>query len=276
MKDISKKDRLKRMGQELYSSCPKFYQKNIFKVDNRQLIKISNHNEIWKVKIDNEYYILKKAKKNNNIITNNNKLLEEGKKLMSLDNERIVKCYKILNDSFAGLILECIEGETLEYILKFKSIDISSIYEIVMEILHGVKYLHTNKIIHNDLNPSNIIFSIKSKEVKIIDLGIATYSYTGKNRMGADQFSAPEQLLKRKTTYKTDVWSIGCILFYFIEGYRPFKRKYDQLKIDPVISNHAPKPLKKLILSMLEKEPCKRPDISECMEVLSVLKELYE
>ncbi|QHW37052.1 serine/threonine protein kinase [Staphylococcus ursi] len=269
--------RLKNIGQELYSFCPIFYNQRFYDENNGQLVSISKHNEIWKIKKGSDYYILKKAINNNNIIINNNKLIEEGRKLKRLRHENIIKCHKIYNYSDVYLLLEYIEGNTLEHILKSRRLNISFIYKITVELLTAVNYLHEKNIIHNDLNPSNLIFSHKENKIVVIDLGIATYASSRKNQMGAEQFSAPEQLLKQKTTFKTDVWAIGCILFYCIEGHRPFRRKYEQFYKDkPVILKCIPKSFKTLILSMLEKDPHKRPTIPESMEEINKLKEFYK
>ncbi|PWZ83576.1 protein kinase domain-containing protein, partial [Staphylococcus pseudintermedius] len=126
-------------------------------------------------------------------------------------------------------------------------------------------------IIHNDLNPSNIIYS-KDNKIKIIDLGIATYINSNETRLGAEQFSSPEQLLKKESTIKTDIWGVGCILYYLIEGHRPFKGNKEQLEIKPVIKTKVPIQLKHLIISMLERDSVKRPSIKESIEILEKIK----
>ncbi|EIU0355696.1 serine/threonine-protein kinase, partial [Staphylococcus pseudintermedius] len=253
--------RLNNPGQELFGSCPGDFKsfKNQYSI---KKIQTSKHNEIFLLNIYDKGYILKRAINNNYRKYNDKKLIREGKLLRELDNDKIVKCLFINDNNSAYIILEYLEGYTLEYILKKFRVNINKSCEIVHRILEGVQYLHKNHIIHNDLNPSNIIYS-KDNKIKIIDLGIATYINSNETRLGAEQFSSPEQLLKKESTIKTDIWGVGCILYYLIEGHRPFKGNKEQLEIKPVIKTKVPIQLKHLIISMLERDSVKRPSIKE-------------
>ncbi|WP_301420320.1 serine/threonine-protein kinase [Mammaliicoccus lentus] len=266
--------RLKKIGQELNSSCPIIYPQINHK-PKKQLLKVTKHNEIWLIKIKQQSYIIKKAIKNSYLDQNNKKLLEEGRKLKILKHKNIVKCHSIYDKFNVYLVLDYIKGKTLEYILKNTLLNLSTIYKITLEILGAIDFLHKMNIIHNDLNPSNIIYSEDRQEIVIIDLGISTYTDSHQSKMGAAQFAAPEQLLGQRPTYKTDIWAIGCILFYCIEGHRPFKKNREQLdQKNIVISTIIPNNFKKLILSMLELDSAKRPNINECIKEINKLKML--
>ena len=104
------------------------------------------------------------------------------------------------------------------------------IYNIIKQICIGIKEMHKMKIIHRDLKPENI-FMNKNMEIKIGDFGISKqlnreYTLT-KYKLGTEYYIAPEILLDGKYNEKSDIWSLGCIIYelfhlhiYYIDKFR--------------------------------------------------------
>ena len=89
----------------------------------------------------------------------------------------------------------------------------------------GLNYLHSNEIIHGDLNINNIVFD-NNKEIASFDVFIINVGFGSKNKsIKSDniQCRSPELLLKRKFDFQTDVWSLGCIVYQLLCGYAPFE-----------------------------------------------------
>ena len=92
------------------------------------------------------------------------------------------------------------------------------LYNIIKQICMGIKEIHNKKIIHRDLKPENI-FMNKNMEIKIGDFGISkeldaykTYLLTSK-KFGSEYYTAPEILDNGKYNLKSDLWSLGCIIY---------------------------------------------------------------
>lgn len=94
------------------------------------------------------------------------------------------------------------------------------------DILEGVAYLHEQGIMHRDLKPQNIIYISKTKEVKIIDFGLALMLEKNEivsSLVGSPMFISPQVLNKEAYTDKCDIWSLGIIFYYTLFGQSPYK-----------------------------------------------------
>ena len=93
------------------------------------------------------------------------------------------------------------------------------------QIVSGVQFLHANDIVHRDLKPQNLIYIEETKELKIIDFGLALTleSHQVANTLvGSPLFISPQVLHKQKYTSKCDIWSLGIIFYYTLFGESPY------------------------------------------------------
>ena len=132
------------------------------------------------------------------------------------------------------IITELYDGRNLNnFISKYraieKSIPNSLIWTIFIQICIGIQYLHTNGVIHRDLKPANILLNDKDNPTKIVicDFG-ASICLPNENdycstKIGTPYFMSPEQNNSNCYDKKTDIWSLGCILYELITLVKPFE-----------------------------------------------------
>ncbi|KAF5747504.1 cell division control protein 2 [Tripterygium wilfordii] len=156
------------------------------------------------------------------------RILREISILRELNHNGIVKLLDVIIDGCTlYLVFEFLDCDLADFIMEEKP-DLNLIKRIMYEILSGLCYLHSNKVIHRDFCPSNILVDKKTLKVKIADFGLARYidepaeAYT--HTECTYEYTAPEQLL-RAPTYSTpvDIWAAGCIFAEMVrEGQQLF------------------------------------------------------
>lgn len=147
--------------------------------------------------------------------------------LSMLRHENIVSIYDQGYDREKKLyyiVLEFVDGKTLEQIIKSQSIDDYDKEKIISQIFNALEYAHTHNILHRDLKPSNIMITSTNK-VKIIDFGISkilnSINTDGDNytlQAMTYKYASPEQVQGRTLTYQTDIYSLGLVLMEMYDG----------------------------------------------------------
>jgi serine/threonine protein kinase len=181
------------------------------------------------------------------------------------------------------IVYEYIEGQTLDKYIKSKKLSIKEIEDITLQILQGLSYAHSKGIIHRDIKPSNIMVS-KGK-VKILDFGIAratersTITKTGMF-MGSPHYISPEQADSKKLDHRTDIYSLGVVLYEMLTGKIPFdantpwgivhKHIYDKPPDINKIARNIPSNLSEVVNRCLSKKPQDR--YSSAAEIISIIK----
>uniref|UniRef100_A0A3P9HNY3 Serine/threonine-protein kinase PLK n=1 Tax=Oryzias latipes TaxID=8090 RepID=A0A3P9HNY3_ORYLA len=192
----------------------------------------------------------------------------------SLNHANIVGFHGFFeDDDFVYVVLEiCRRRSLLELHKRRKAVTEPEARYYMTQLLKGVHYLHSNKVIHRDLKLGNIFLN-DDMEVKIGDFGLATkIEFDGERKKtlcGTPNYIAPEVLCKKGHSYEVDVWSLGCILYTLLVGKPPFetsclKDTYNRIKknnytipwqINPAASA--------LIKRMLHADPAQRPTITD-------------
>ena len=153
----------------------------------------------------------------------------EIKILQKLNHPNIVKLYDVFNEE--GLIYICFElcngGDLKQLLRKNNTMSTSEVYKLFIEIVSAYKTLYEKNIIHRDLKPANILFDDK-KNSKLSDFGFAREIYTGMETpeeltlLGSPLYMAPQILNKSKFSSKSDIWSLGIILYQCLYGRTPW------------------------------------------------------
>ena len=159
--------------------------------------------------------------------------------------------------------------ENLKCRLQFEE---SQVWEWIIQLLKGLKYLHDNKIMHRDLKCANI-FLMKNGLVKIGDLNVSkiTKSNMARTQTGTPYYIAPEIWKDKPYDYKCDIWSLGCIIYEICTSRPPFRgTSLAELGNNILRGYYLPfsgfsNDIKNLIAKMLIVDPNKRASINELL-----------
>jgi calcium-dependent protein kinase len=176
-------------------------------------------------------YAIKTVKKDGLTTDVKESILEEVDILRNLDHPNIVKYYDTYEDDlYLNIVMEYLAGPNLFEVIALKKIHSYSekdAQEITKCILKALVFIHKKKIVHRDLKPENLIFGIPGdyQSLKIIDFNLSTYFVKQRRKMnktaGSPLYMAPELILGTYT-FKTDMWSVGIILYVLLTGVHPF------------------------------------------------------
>lgn len=197
----------------------------------------------------------------------------EIKAMMTLDHPNIVRLLSYgQDDGNLFFAMELVKGKSLYDMQRSgHKFTWSECLQIAMDTCRGLKHAHDRGIIHRDLKPGNLLMT-EEGVVKITDFGIAkTYAashHTGTNILGTMDFMAPEQAKGETVTARSDIYSLGAVLFTLMSGKPPFSsnsmeeafRNLTRVpvpKISTKVANVPPE-VESLLAAMMEKKAEKR------------------
>lgn len=120
------------------------------------------------------------------------------------------------------IVMEWVDGCTLEELIKAGNADIRLCEKIICEICDALEYIHRKQIIHRDLKPENIMITHNGQNVKIIDFGLSDADSYGtfKAPAGTRHYAAPELIAGEPVDARCDIWSLGVIINEISKRYR--------------------------------------------------------
>ena len=153
----------------------------------------------------------------------------EALSVSNLSHPNIVEVYDVgEEDGQYYIVMEYIEGKTLKQLLKKReSLILSEVIDIMTQLTDGISHAHESYIIHRDIKPQNIMIEDDGR-IKITDFGIAmalnaTQLTQTNSVMGSVHYLAPEQASGKSATIKSDIYSLGILMYELITGNVPFK-----------------------------------------------------
>ncbi|HET7269525.1 MAG TPA: protein kinase [Rubrobacter sp.] len=157
---------------------------------------------------------------------------QEARAMASLDHENIVKVYDISQDGEVPfIVVECVSGRDIGDLLGGRRggrLNEQFVRRVATQLLHALAYAHRQGIIHRDIKPSNILLTPEGT-VKVADFGIARIVEeddvaTGEpgEIVGSARYMSPEQLRGEDATPRSDVYSVGVLLYHCLTGRPPF------------------------------------------------------
>lgn len=198
----------------------------------------------------------------------------ESKAIAVLNHPNIVRVYDVsFGDMIQYIVMEYIDGITLkEYIEMQKELDWKETIHLTTQILRALQHAHENGIIHRDIKPQNIML-LQDGTIKVTDFGIARFSSNPTRTMteqaiGSVHYIAPEQARGEKTDGKTDIYSVGVMMYEMLTGTLPFDADSAvsvalmQLQANPMrprqINPEIPAGLEEITIKAMQKTPSAR------------------
>lgn len=168
------------------------------------------------------------------------------------------------------------KGELFQYIVKQGRLREDEGRRILVQIVAGVAYLHTNNIVHRDIKPENLLLDA-DRNIRIVDFGLSTRCAPGqilKHACGSPCYAAPEMLTRQGQAsgyigHPVDVWSTGVTLFAMVCGFLPFEHANTCALYKKIIAGEYVAPpflsrdAKDLIKRLLTTEPTRRWTLSQ-------------
>ncbi|MEU4083101.1 serine/threonine-protein kinase [Streptomyces aureus] len=192
------------------------------------------------------------------------------------------------HQSLPYLAMRLVTGVTLHKFLgRHAPLPLSVAVAVAVQTADALACAHTLPVVHRDLKPQNLMIS-EEGVVALLDFGIAKplgmgvtqYTRHG-STLGSRGYQAPEQILEKEPTTRTDIYSFGCVCYELFAGRPPFvmdgtkglieQHLHEDALPPSLYSAAVPEALDQLVLDMLAKDPEERPTIDEVLEVLRPL-----
>jgi serine/threonine protein kinase len=158
----------------------------------------------------------------------NRRFIREAQVAAQLHHPNIVTIHDIIFTPETGfIVMEFIEGTTLQSVLKKERLPLPVAIEVTAQVGSALQYAHEHKIIHRDIKPANIMIT-PSYEARITDFGIAksdgsTHLTMSGSLVGTPDYMSPEQAKGEEADGRSDIFSLGCVLYECAVGEKPFK-----------------------------------------------------
>jgi serine/threonine protein kinase/tetratricopeptide (TPR) repeat protein len=207
------------------------------------------------------------------------RFIHEAKAAAALDHPNICSVYEIdeTDDGQMFMAMGYYEGQTIKDKIERRGevtspLPLNEAINIAIQIAQGLERAHESKIIHRDIKSANTIVT-RRDEVKILDFGLAKLK--GKTKLtkegttlGTVDYMSPEQAAGEAVDHRSDIWSLGVVLYEMVTGQVPFRGEYEQA-IMYAIMNEDPEPvtglrsgipmeLERIINKTLAKDPAER------------------
>jgi hypothetical protein len=201
------------------------------------------------------------------------RLLREAEAAARLSHPNIVTIHDVGRSEFGPyLILELLHGNTLARRLQLGQVPFHEALRIGLAVARGLAHAHAHGVVHRDLTPGNV-FLCDDGQVKLLDLGMAHAFGRRKLEGGTPAYMAPEQWSGAPEDERTDVFSLGVVLYRMLAGELPFPddkgRSVQRSRPAPPLKVPDEPGLSDLVARMLQKDPVRRPrDAGEVLVAL--------
>ena len=209
------------------------------------------------------------------------RFIREARTVSGLNHPNVLTIYEFgVHDSTRFMAMEYVDGVTLRDHLNANRLNLHEVLDIGMQVAAALNAAHEAHVVHRDIKPENIMLRRRDGIVKVLDFGLAKpvkqdgdenaplHTETG-IVMGTVSYMSPEQSLASKSLdYRTDIWSLGVVLYEMVAGRVPFEGKELLQQIIAIqeqphtplaqLVDHVPEELERIIDKALAKNPDER------------------
>jgi len=251
-----------------------------------------SYSTVYKVKrkIDNQIYALKKVKLLNLKEREKKNSLNEVRILASIKSNYVISYKEAFfdeKDSTLGMVMEYADnGDLHKKIIEYKNnkkyFDEIEIWKIFIQLVKGLKALHDLQILHRDLKSANV-FLFKNGVAKLGDLNVSKVARRGLGytQTGTPYYASPEIWKDLPYDNKSDIWSLGCVLYEMITLHTPFRAKSMEELYKKVLGGDIGKlpeqfsdDLNQVVHLLMKVNSNKRPNCNEILNNVYVKKRI--
>ncbi|HYW69205.1 MAG TPA: serine/threonine-protein kinase, partial [bacterium] len=200
----------------------------------------------------------------------------EAQAASALDHPNICTIHEIdeTKDGQMFMCVACYSGETVQEKIARGPLAVTEAVDIAAQVVEGLREAHAKGIVHRDIKPANIIVTPEGR-VKIMDFGLAKLAGQAAltavgTTVGTAAYMSPEQARGESVDARTDIWSVGVVLYEMLTGRRPFGGERPHTVIHSII-NDVPEPVSTLrrdvpeeLASVVTKAMASLPDSRYC------------
>jgi serine/threonine protein kinase/tetratricopeptide (TPR) repeat protein len=198
------------------------------------------------------------------------RFIQEARAASALDHPNICTIHEIdeTDDGQMFIAMAYYEGETLKEKISQGPLEPREALDIAIQIARGLGKAHEREIVHRDMKPANVVIT-KDAVPKIVDFGLAKLA--GRTRItktgttvGTAAYMSPEQALGQETDHRTDIWSLGVILYEMLTGVLPFRADIEAALMYLIVNEQPssvsninpkiPREMDSVVVKLLEKD----------------------
>ena len=201
--------------------------------------------------------------------TEKQRFLNEAQTAARLSHPGICTVYEIDTiGEHTFIAMEYIPGEDLAHEIASGPLEFNEAAEITLDLCGALREAHAAGVIHRDIKPSNVMLSDKGRTV-LLDFGVARLKGDPKltrtgTTIGTSGYMSPEQVRGEQVDQRTDIWSLGVVLYQTLTGQLPFKADHEAAVLYSIVNEapepisnirpNVPAPLQKIVEKALEKQ----------------------
>ena len=198
------------------------------------------------------------------------RFIQEARAASALDDPYICTIHDIAEaeDGQLFIVMAFYDGDTLKYVIDEGGLDVENATSIARQMALGLSAAHEAGIVHRDVKPANVMVTSKGR-VKLLDFGVAKLGENSDltkegSTIGTAAYMSPEQARGESVSSRSDIWSIGAVLYEMLSGNRPFGGGYEAaiaysiINEDPSPLSNVPKELEAIVTKAMSKDASSR------------------